>query len=210
MSTNQYFLSNDACTFKNAMTWGIFKEHCHQVKSGKLSNGAKCFHITMAALELFPILSQIVSLVELCFNKIFNSPKAHAEEETKRSPTDMGINPAHKARAGTFYLSLNRLLQDKEIGYYRNSASALNNLLKALDVYSQTGKLDEQFDATSAQGQGAHEQPNTVRETFEQAVNDTIHGGVIQTIDAMREANENLGLANELANIVDFLKTLNV
>lgn len=68
---NTYLLSNEVNTFKNAMTWGIFKEHCDQVQHGKLSNGAKCFHVTMGALEFLPVLSQLISLIEYCVNKIF-------------------------------------------------------------------------------------------------------------------------------------------
>ncbi len=63
-------IAESKCNLINALNWNFFTEHCSQVANGNLTVGSKCFHITMATLEFFPVISQIVSLFELFVNKI--------------------------------------------------------------------------------------------------------------------------------------------
>lgn len=54
------------CTgIKRALFWGYFANHCQKAKLGN----HRAFHVTMAAAEFFPLLSQIVSLIEFLFLK---------------------------------------------------------------------------------------------------------------------------------------------
>lgn len=209
MSTSQYLLSNEVYTFKNAMTWGICKEHCSQVQKGKLSNGASCFHISMAVLEAFPILGQIVSLVEYCVNKIFSCKYSESEStDEQEMPRVLGINPTHKDQAAIHFSELSRLLEHREIFHYRNSQPTLINLAKALDIFSRNGHLDEAIEVENAHGQGACEQPDTVRETFKAAIDPDKYGGIMQTIKSMQSQGDDLDIAVRASAIVEFLKTL--
>ena len=46
-----------------------------------------------------------------------------------------------------------------------------------------------------------------VTETFKEALDPTIHGGVMQTIIAMKEAKTDLAIAFTTEQVVNFLKT---
>lgn len=71
------------------------------------------------------------------------------------------------------------------VGYYRNSIHSLNNLVKALKKFAETGDLDAQFEATSSYAQGGTVQPDNIRKTLERATSAEVHGGIIQTINAI-------------------------
>jgi len=56
-------------SLKNALFWGNFNYHCVQAKKGNVFR--RVFHIALAAIELLPIISQIISL----FERAIASPK---------------------------------------------------------------------------------------------------------------------------------------
>ncbi len=97
-------------------------------------------------------------------------------------------------------------LEGRFIGYYRNSTHSLSNLAIALNEFSKTNNLDSKINATSAQGMGSWPQPDTVGETFQWAINPKVHGGIIQTIAAMKESHSNLEIAQTAEKATNFLK----
>lgn len=117
MSNNNLFLDHDMYTFKNALLWGLFTEHCEQVKYGELSTGHKCYHIGMAILEFFPVLSQLVSLVELvvqktfdCFNKLY-----HEHNHSYDNSSINFIDESNKNKADAMVNTLNPFISNEEI-----------------------------------------------------------------------------------------------
>jgi hypothetical protein len=63
-------LATERYTLSNTLQWGLFRAH-YEKASENSSTGSKILHITLAALEALPILSQLVSLVEYAVASIF-------------------------------------------------------------------------------------------------------------------------------------------
>jgi hypothetical protein len=91
-------------------------------------------------------------------------------------------------------------------GYYRNSSHSLHNLAKALAKFAETGDINETIEATSSTAHGGWDQPSTIGKTFEWALDDEIHGGVLQTIKAMEEEGEHGDIVLVLNEIIGFLR----
>lgn len=62
-----FALRYDDYTVKNALSWGNFMGHCNGASQGPWSG--RVVHVIIAALEVIPIVSQIISLFELCIVK---------------------------------------------------------------------------------------------------------------------------------------------
>ena len=101
---------------------------------------------------------------------------------------------------------LSEKLAGKSIGYYRNSSHSLHNLAKALAKFADTGNVNEKIEATSSTAHGGWDQPSTIGKTFEWALDDEIHGGVLQTIKAMEEEGEHGDIVLVLNEIIGFLR----
>ncbi len=70
MITGETMLPTPAYTLSNALSWGLCKSHFDQANLTS-SKGIK--HLSLALLETLPILSQIVSLIELVAVNIFQA-----------------------------------------------------------------------------------------------------------------------------------------
>lgn len=73
---------------KSALFWGYFTDHC---KKAKLGNH-RIFHVTMAAAEFFPLLSQVVSMIEFLYlkahqNKNSSKPSIKPSSTSQSTPT---------------------------------------------------------------------------------------------------------------------------
>jgi len=58
----KFSLDKASYTWKNALLWGNFSGHCKQATKGSLGN--KAVHGLTAFLEFFPVIGQIVSIIE--------------------------------------------------------------------------------------------------------------------------------------------------
>jgi hypothetical protein len=102
------------------------------------------------------------------------------------------------------------------VGLYRNSASVILNIIEALRVFGRTGDMDGRFEAEKADGQGSSVQPNSVRETFQKALDPDDHGGVQQTFMAMHDSPEELTPVQQeklntlLQSVIEFVRTLEI
>ncbi|MBS0585834.1 MAG: hypothetical protein JSR76_06000 [Verrucomicrobia bacterium] len=63
-------LAAERYTLQNTLQWGLFRAHCDKASESS-STGSRFLHVTLAALEALPILSQLVSLVEYVVASIF-------------------------------------------------------------------------------------------------------------------------------------------
>ena len=59
-----FFLKQPDYTTGKALTWGNFLGHCHKARSTP-DLSLKVAHVAMAALEFIPVVSQVVSLIEM-------------------------------------------------------------------------------------------------------------------------------------------------
>ncbi len=71
------FLDSTAYTWKNVLLWGNFTEHYKKAKDKNLNTSHRLFHATIAGLEFFPFISQIVSIFEKIFAAIFEKNLNH-------------------------------------------------------------------------------------------------------------------------------------
>lgn len=71
-----YRLNNNEYTIRHALTWGIFQGHCQQARSHTEWRG-RLVHGLIAAVELLPIIGQIVSLLELGIIRFFSDSTPH-------------------------------------------------------------------------------------------------------------------------------------
>ena len=89
-------------------------------------------------------------------------------------------------------------------------------MIIALKTYGQTGDLGAKIDTTRSYGQGSGAQPDTVAETFRDALSLDRHGGFLQTIEALERVSKQgrppvyERVIEPLKNIVEFLKTLDL
>src|ERR1700722_4321361 len=99
--------------------------------------------------------------------------------------------------------------QELMIGGYRNSAPVIMNMLQALKKFSQTGDFNANIDPENANGQGSSSQPDSVRDTFQQALNVTCYGGLRQTKEFCAEEPDehHVNVARKLEEIVKFLQS---
>jgi hypothetical protein len=83
-----YELRNEDYSVKNCLLWGVFAEHCKaadQARQGK-AYGKIFKHAVLAALQLLPIIGQIVSLIEklAIFGGIQDSSKKNGPFKDKQ------------------------------------------------------------------------------------------------------------------------------
>lgn len=90
-------------------------------------------------------------------------------------------------------------------GYYRNSLPSIQNLIAALKLYSESGDLTKTFSPENASGMGSASQPSSVGGTIADAF-ESIHGGVQETIQAMRKDGTDLEIAQAAEVAVNFLR----
>jgi hypothetical protein len=126
----------------------------------------------------------------------------------ERSLLDLQL--AAKELAGRDPVTEKNLLFPSKLGYFRNSAPVIRNLFSALREFSVNGDLSAKIDASRASGQGSSAQPDTVGETFRECLDPEVHGGVLQTIDAIKkEANSaDQPIAVLLQEVVDFVRLI--
>jgi len=100
------------------------------------------------------------------------------------------------------------------LAYYRNSNYVVRNFVLAVEKFATTGNLDAQFDVRSCNLQFGSSQPNTVRETFQCAIDSSLHGGIQETLRAIdescaeREFDHNIGnYIKDILPIVDLVIT---
>lgn len=79
------------------------------------------------------------------------------------------------------------------LGHFRNSHPTFQNMALALKGYADTGNLSQSIKPQHGMGQGGDNQPNTVRETFKWALDPKIHGGLQETLKAIRKSPSNNG-----------------
>lgn len=91
---------------------------------------------------------------------------------------------------------------------FRNSEPSFNNMMTALRMFGESGDLMKTFSAVSANGHGAAKQPDTIRETFKQALDPDVHGGFAQTIESIRDDQAHPELVAIAIEIMTFLDTL--
>lgn len=60
----------------------------------------------------------------------------------------------------------------------------------ALDEYAKNGNLEAKIEPSMSAGQGGMLQPCTVKETFQAALDPIMHGGIQQTMAAIKEAHK--------------------
>lgn len=82
MVDTSYSLEPTKYTWKNALLWGNFIEHCKKIGEGAF--GSRFVHLTIALAELIPGISQIVSVFEKI---IFSNLHSHPETPTNYSRT---------------------------------------------------------------------------------------------------------------------------
>ena len=128
-----------------------------------------------------------------------NMEKLH--KEMKSSPF-LGLD---KEKAGELSMKLKTAVGDKSIGHYRNSSHVIHNLIKALEKYHTTGRLNEKIEVTMSHAMGSSNQPDSVFGTFHAALQDS-HGGILQTIQEMKNENGEIEIAEIAQEVVDFLK----
>lgn len=68
---NNYLLLNKDYTIYNALTWGNCLNHARRAWTPAASCCQRIFHVTIAAIELIPIVSQITSLFEMIIASLF-------------------------------------------------------------------------------------------------------------------------------------------
>jgi|GEM_PF-1886429 len=76
-----------------------------------------------------------------------------------------------------------------DIHYYRNSGPAIYNIFLALRDYSKNEDLNARINARSGNGQGSRVQPDNIKQTFQNALDQRDHGGILQTMAAMSQAS---------------------
>lgn len=116
MSIDRLFLDPDKYTLKKALSWGLFAEHLKKVKHGELSTGQKCCHIGMAVLEFFPVLSQLISLVELVTHKIFYYFNELPDDKKQPVFNDLVFaDEGYKSKADELIHAINPGINNEEI-----------------------------------------------------------------------------------------------
>jgi hypothetical protein len=73
MSECYFVLNKEDYSWKNALLWGNFTEHCKQISQGSL--GHRTIHTLTAAGEFLPLLGQVFSIFEkIIITNFFNPP----------------------------------------------------------------------------------------------------------------------------------------
>lgn len=78
----QCALPLESYTWRNALLWGNFKEHCDASKKGKILD--RVIHALIAAVEFLPIVGQIASIFEKVILTGFETPQQHEQIEQQR------------------------------------------------------------------------------------------------------------------------------
>lgn len=89
-----YFLDSTDYTLKNALLWGNFHAHLKKAGDSGLTFGRRFVHLIFAALELFPVASQIISFVELYYFRMNKSQQGAHSGPGKDSGTSIGNGKA--------------------------------------------------------------------------------------------------------------------
>ena len=71
--------------------------------------------------------------------------------------------------------------------YARYARSIYKNMILALRAYAKSSDLSEKIKPEQPYGQGSRAQPETVRDTFKQALDPNVYGGMQQIIKILRD-----------------------
>ncbi len=127
-----YALNSADYTWKNALLWGYFSEHCKKVAEGNLKD--RVVHALIAVVELLPIVGQIASIFEKIITaNIDPTPHSHSlhnrnisvnTNQDQKGPTNIPNIP-----------SLNKLLVDsapKELAEFVSGCASGDDLVEKL------------------------------------------------------------------------------
>jgi hypothetical protein len=127
MLSNKYSLRTSDYSWKNALLWGNFAEHCKKAKTGNCND--RFVHILIAIAEALPIISQIASI----FEKLIATP---LEIKTPKQKSPLGL-PTKKVSV------VNTTLKPKP----KNGNSVLKPSSNTLEAPSFEEKIKAQIKA---------------------------------------------------------------
>ena len=72
-------------SWKNVLVWGYCREHFRKVSATENSVKARSFHLLMGMLEAIPIISQLISSIEMLVRRVFSQrrPENHSQKRTE-------------------------------------------------------------------------------------------------------------------------------
>ncbi len=138
-------------SIKKALGWGLFAEHCENAMQGTL--GQRIYHAFMAALEFFPVISQVVSLFErvVVNQKLSKSPKPLEEDRVSLLPTKRKVRfsdkveiiPAEESKLKDLTEILDKWSVSKDVGPQGHLEYVKNAILACYSQKSDSLNLDD-------------------------------------------------------------------